>query len=357
MIKRILLALGTVAVLGTAHADIIGLLTPGPWTVGITLVRWITAGPEKVLYAEVVGEGATLDDARQQGFRLAVEHAVGTVIASETEVQNSRIARDEIITYAAGYVDRFEIISQQQVNNRQQLKMKIWVKPSKLANRLLNESKTAGQVEGGRISNQIQSVVNERKSGDKLLQTVLSDYPRRSFLLELEKTRVIFDANRTGQLEVTFFLAWSPEYLESLAEAISLIAHRTDCGLFSFAHKCTSVKSQVSVTRRGFGSTTTAMFDDNVAEQMIRTEMLQSRPTIRLTVLDSSGRTQVKQCLTSNELDYGNYATWHFIEVGRDNVNINGNAGRRFVQLIDLSSINTNNLDKVELTMVRGPGC
>ena len=107
MFKRLLIAISTAAVLTTAHANVLSMFVPSPWTVGIGLVRWIAEGQEKILYVEVIGEGATLDQARQQGFGLAVEHAVGTVIVRETAVRNSRIARDEIITYSSGYVDRF----------------------------------------------------------------------------------------------------------------------------------------------------------------------------------------------------------------------------------------------------------
>jgi hypothetical protein len=129
---------------------------------------------------KLIGEGATAEQARQQGFRLAVEHAVGTVVASETEVRNDRQARDEIITYASGYVDRFEVVEQQRVGNRVLVNMKVWVRPSRIANRLLNRSATAGGVEGGRISTQIQTLQHERTSGDRLLKSVLADYPKTS---------------------------------------------------------------------------------------------------------------------------------------------------------------------------------
>jgi hypothetical protein len=354
MLKRLLVAVSTVLVLSSARADIVNMLIPGPWSVGITLVRWITSGPEKVLYVEVVGEGASLDEARQQGYRLAVEHAVGTVVASETEVRNSRVARDEIITYAAGYIDRFEIVNQQQLENRIQLRMKIWVKPSHLANRLLNESKAAGRVDGGRISNQIQTLVHERKSGDRLLQSILTDYPRRAFKVELEKTRVIFDANRNGQLEVAFYLSWSPEYLDSLAEAITAINQRPKCGFLGCSNKATS---EVSVSRRGFGSTTTALFDDNIAEQLIRTEMIQSQPTIRMTILDSAGNEQFKQCLYAKELDHRDHSSLRYVNLDYNKVNINGGAIKRFNTFVDLSRINSNKLDQINVSIVRGPTC
>ena len=142
MLKRLLVAVGAVVVVTAAQGITIADVIRNPLlSTGITVARWIhETSSEKVLYVEVIGEGSTIDQARQQGFRLAVEHAVGTVVASETEVRNDRLARDEIITYASGYVDRFEVVEQQRVGNRVLVNMKVWVRPSKIANRLLNRS-------------------------------------------------------------------------------------------------------------------------------------------------------------------------------------------------------------------------
>jgi len=338
----------------TARSNIIKLLIPIPWSVGITLVQWITSDSEKVLYVEVVGEGPSLNEARLQGYRLAVEHAVGTLVASETEVRNSRVARDEIITYASGYVDRFEIVNQQQLDNRIQLKMKIWVKPSKLANRLLNESKTAGQVDGGRISTQIQTLVHERSSGDNLLKTVLADYPRRAFDIKLDNTRVFFDANRNGQLEVAFYLSWNKLYLDSVAEAITAINQRPDCGRFP---GCSKVTSEIEVIQPGFKNNTVAYFDDKNAQELIRIEMVQSKPTIRLSILDATGTEQFKQCLHAKELDYHEPSTLYYVKLDYNKVSVNGQAVKRFNTFVDLSKINSNKLDQVNVSIVRSPDC
>ena len=354
MFKRLLVAISTVAVLTTAHADVLSIFVPGPWTVGIGLVRWLAEGQEKILYVEAIGEGVTLDQARQQGFGLAVEHAVGTVIVSETAVRNSRIARDEIITYSSGYVDRFEIVKQQQIGNRIQVNMKIWVKHSKLANRLLNQSETAGTIDGGRISAQIQSLQRERTSGDRLLQSVLADYPRRAFDVELAPTRVFFDANRNGQLEVAFHLSWNKLYIDSIAEAVAAINQRPDCGRFP---GCTNVTSEVSVSRRGFGSTTVAYFDDRNAQELIRKEMVQSQPTIRVAIMDANGTEQFKQCFYAKELDYREPAPWYYVTLDYNKVSINGKATKRFSTFINLGTVPAHKLDKVEISLVRGPGC
>ena len=356
MLKRLLVAVVTSVVLTSAQGVTIADVLRSPIGTGITVARWIyeASASEKVLYVEVISEGNTFEQAKQQGFRLAVEHAVGTVVASETEVRNDRVARDEIITYASGYVDRFEVVEQQRVGNRVLVNMKVWVRPSKIANRLLNRSATAGTVDGGRISTQIQTLQHERTSGDRLLKSVLADYPKRAFVIEMDKTQVIFDANRTGQLEVAFWLSWSKEYLESIAEALSAINQRSDCGgLFG----CRGVSSQIDVIRPGFGSTTQTWFNDKVADQMVRKEMIQSQPTIRISIVDTAGKEQFKQCFYAKELDYRDHSAWYYVNQDHDRVAINGKAVKRFNTFIDLSRLPTANLDQVKIAIVRGPNC
>jgi hypothetical protein len=356
MLKRLLVAVGAATVLTSAQGVTIGDLIGSPLSAGITVARWIyeSASSEKVLYVEVVGEGATVDQARQQGFRLAVEHAVGTVVSSETEVRNDRQTRDEIITYAAGYVDRFQVVEQQRVGNRVLVNMKVWVRPSKIANRLLNRSATAGTVEGGRINTQIQTLQHERTSGDRLLKSVLADYPKRAFVIEMDKTQVIFDANRTGQLEIAFYLTWSRAYLDSVAEALAAINQRSDCGgLFG----CRNVASQIDVVRPGLGSATQAWFNDKIADQMVRKELIQSQPTIRVAIVDTAGTEQFKQCFYAKELDHRDHSAWYYVNLDYNKVTINGQAVKRFNTYIDLSRLPAASLDQVKITIVRGPNC
>jgi hypothetical protein len=356
MLKRLLVAVGAAVVLTSAQGVTIADVLRSPVGTGITVARWIyeASAAEKVLYVEVIGEGSTVEQARQQGFRLAVEHAVGTVVSSETEVRNDRMARDEIITYASGYVDRFEVVEQQRVGNRVLVNMKVWVKPSRIANRLLNRSATAGTVEGGRISTQIQTLQHERSSGDRLLKSVLADFPKRAFVIELDRTQVVFDANRTGQLEVAFWLSWNRDYLDSIAEALSAINQRSDCGgLFG----CRNVASQIDVVRPRLGTTTQTWFNDRVADEMVRREMIQSQPTIRIAIMDMSGREQFKQCFYAKELDYRDHSAWYYVNQSYDRVSINGRAVKRFNTYIDLSRLPTANLDQVKIDIVRGPNC
>jgi hypothetical protein len=336
-----LIAIALVLACGSVQASV----NPG---VVLTVGQWIIKNSNRVYYVQVEGHGSTETEARHNGFVLASEQAIGTVILSERESSKQQLVRNDVASYSSAYVDDFKILAKTMSNNEVVLKMDVWVAHSAIAKRLLNTSRTEGSIDGGRISAQVQTLQHERKSADRLLKMVLTDYPRRAFSVELEKTQVSVDANRTPQLEVAFHLSWNKQYLDGLAEAVTAINQRTDCGGFL---GCRNVSSEIQVAG------TRAWFNDNVAEQMMRTEMIQSGPAIRMTIVDTAGTEQFKQCFYAKELDHRDHATWHYVNVGYNKVTINGNASKRFNTFINLSKLPVANLDQVNLAVVRGSNC
>lgn len=57
------------------------------------------------------------DQAIKDGLRKAVEQAVGTMISSETRVQNFQLLSDEIYTKTEGYVQNYKILGENQGKN------------------------------------------------------------------------------------------------------------------------------------------------------------------------------------------------------------------------------------------------
>jgi len=353
------LALTTVAMLAsTAQSQTVSpvqLLMPSPVSIALTVGQWMMArDSRKVFYIEVQSQANSFDAARNEGFRLAVEHAVGTMIVSETEVRNSRVVRDDIITYASGYVDRFEIVDRQDVGNRVTLKMKVWVAHSALANRLLNQSAGAGQVEGERVHAQIQSFQQQRQAGDRLLKTVLNDYPRRAFNVTVLPTRVIVDQSRTPHLYIAFDMIWNRGYLNALGEAVRTINQRTGCS--AWLNNCPHLQT-VQVTMPGYSSNSQSWFDDDAAWNIMHVEMLQSRPAIQVTIRYQSGREQLKTCMTAPELDHSHYRPWYFVDVGPGRVIVNGERSKRFDGYISLANMPVNQFDRVEIDVIRSGQC
>ena len=347
--KKLILAVAlAVSTAALAQTQFIELLRPSPWTIGIVLGKWLVKDQKKIFYVEVTAEANNLESARQSAFRMAVERAVGAVISSEIEVQNYRLQRNEIISYASGYVDDYQLVQQQTVDNQTQVQMKVWVSHSALRDRLLNVSKTAGTVEGGRISEQILSIQRERESGDRILATVLADYPQRAFDVVLEPTRVTLDANRRAQLHIPFWLKWNEHYLQSLKTAVTTINQRQGCD--TWLAKC-RVASKIEVAG------VAGYFDDTRAYEMADREMVFSRPQVQITLRDTNNTVKFRQCFSVQELDYSNTAAWHYVEIGGMTATINPARTRRHTAVVDLENLAKHALDQVEITLIRGNRC
>jgi len=282
-----------------AHAQLSSAVStaiiPSPLGIVLTVGKWIydASTRKQVYYIEVAGQGSNPTQARDNGFRLAVEQAIGSLISSETEVQNGRIVRDEIISYAAGFVDRFEITDTRTTGVDTLVFMRVWVKRSDLSDRLLNRSERSGEVDGARASVQLQTLNQERATGDRLLQQVLNDFPKRAFDIEIKPTDVVRQ-NRSAHMELTFTLGWNQDYLRSLWTALEATSQRSG-----------RTASTISVGSggwfRGFGGQ--ARFDDDQKWALLITRMVGERPAVLVTVRGPRREAIYAACYTYQELD------------------------------------------------------
>jgi len=295
------------------------MLIPSPLGVVLMVGKWIydSATRQEVYYIEVAGDGNTVQQARMNGFRLAVEQAIGTLISSETEVENGRITRDEIISYAAGFVDKFEVIGQETTAQGVRVSMRVWVKKSALSDRLLNRSEQSGQVDGARASVQLQTLNQERATGDALLQQVLNDFPKRAFDIELKPTDVVRQ-NRSAILEVNFKLSWNKDYLRSLWTALEATSQRT-------SRPATTIVVNGGGWFGGFGGA--AKFDDDQKFRLLADRMYVQGPTVLITVRGPGRETLFSSCYMYQELDnFAQYivTTQRFVEFGAGGARLNG---------------------------------
>jgi hypothetical protein len=296
--RKFLVALTCVVCLGTqaqVPAVTTQMLVPSPLGVVLMVGKWIydSVSRQEVYYIEVAGDGPSAEQARNNGFRLAVEQAIGTLISSETETQNGRIVRDEIISYAAGFVDRFEIINQQTTARGIRVSMRVWVKKSALSDRLLNRTVATGQIDGARASVQLQTLNQERATGDALLQQVLNDFPRRAFDIELRPTDVVRQ-NRSAVIEINFVMTWNRDYLRSLWTALDATSQRT-------SRPVTTITVNSGGWFGGFGGT--ARYDDEVKLQLLANRMLLTSPTVLVTIKGAGKETLFSSCYMYQELD------------------------------------------------------
>lgn len=288
------------------------MLTPSPLGIALTVGQWLIKDRKRIFEIEVETRAPTVKEARDQAFRLAIEQAVGTLVLSESESHRSRLTRDDIITYSSGYVDRFEILAQDREAGQIRLRLRVWVSHSAISSRLLGRSQTDAQIDGDRFAEQGRSLQQERASGDRVLATVLRDYPQRAFSAEIGRIE-LWEDNRLIKLLVPFTLRLDYNYLTSLSEALEQTAQRRDaraCTDSLYNNQCGNATyirvisgRPPASSGRFFGWNTTAGFNDMTRSHMIHQAMIASRPAMLLTVTDQQGRRAFRSCYFRPELD------------------------------------------------------
>jgi len=350
---------------------------PGPISVVLQIGRWLTQDSRKLYFIEVESSGTTFYAAKNEGFRLAVEQAVGSLVTSEAHARDGAMVRQETIAYSSGYVDKFEVLDRTEVlgtRSRVTVRMRVWVSHSAIADRLLYQSRATTGIDGERAAAAAATVLNERQSGDRVTGAVLADFPRNAFDVTAESVRVSLDRNRQVQLEVPYRIRWNYNYLVSLGETLGATAQQPvagfcdrypndrNCASTSYVHLISG--RPPSGTGRWFGWNNTYGYQDSVRVDQIRQAVAATRPQVRLTVLDDSNRTLFRRCVSHPELDHniGTQAPrMYFAEFQNSPVRavINGDLVIRAQESINIGSDTRllENMYRVDLQVVRQGEC
>lgn len=368
--KRFIAALICIQVFccNLSRAGVVEVIAPNPLTAIILVAKLLTIDLDPIYYVRVESSGRTESEARKEAFKAAVEYAVGATVTSSTSVDlaKQQVKRNEIVSYSAGYVNDFKIIGKSSNNGVVTLVVDVWIKKSKIADRLLGESKTSGVVEGQRLQAQHQSLQDERKAGDQLLQTVLRDFPSKSFVVKTKPTKSYFDDNRNLILEIPYTVSWNQNYLEALLEAFSKTAATTlgQCSQVA-SEQCGSYRGIVSIkTRPGNkGWETTYAYNDDRQFSLIKDHLHRAGTSALVTISDSADRVRYQKCHNYALLEGSYQATIpseRLVQVGHENqILINGYVTMEPVVRLVFSEQNSQpaGLDKVNVTIVHSAIC
>lgn len=321
----------------------------------ITVGQWIVLNTKRVYYIEVDSRGDTFEDAKNEAFKLAIEQAVGTLILSESESQNYRLRRNDIVTYASGYVDQFEITDRRQFAGETRLRMRVWVAHSAIAGRLLHQQAQPREISGNTIATQIQTFQQQQQSGDRLLSTVLQDFPHRAFDVAMEPARVIVDNQRQGQLQVPFAVTWSKTYTKALEETLRNINQYPQCT--SIGADCTRARSRIELAVNMLARDPGAWFNDDYAWNISVKHMTEDRPVYRMTLSTGTGRRLV-YCYNAPELVDGfEYRPRYFANIGPGLIRVNGLNRERIVLTVPLTSLPVQDITQAHVDIVRQSKC
>ena len=330
-------------------------------SVVITVGQWLLKNSDRVYYVQVEGRGHTEAEARRNGFALAVEQAVGTLVLSEREAVQQKLTRQEVTNYSSGYVDNFKILSKTMRGNEVTLTMDVWVAHSAIANRLFGRSEVAGQVDGVRIGAQVQTMQQSLSDGDRVVAQVLKDFPRRAFDITLSNAVFRMDADRRTLLEIPFVLKWNYNYIVSLHEALQATSQNPRAkNCWNYNQDCANqayIRVVAKDPARFAKWDNTLGFNDYQKHHLVNDAFINSVPVMQLVIRDTQNRTVFRDCYSWTVLNWSN--TQSFVETRNNQIGVYGDLVRSSRIVVDLGrdSRGIDALSNIELSVVKAETC
>ena len=178
-------------------------------------------GAEK--YIRVIGEGSSIEQAKENAFRTAVQQRAGAIVLSERQATAGALSKDNISLFSAGYVDDFKIIDINQNGSNIRITLDVLVADSKIYNQVLNTGQSNQIIQGERAGAALNTFLEQKQKGDRLLDTVLSTYPQNAFIVTQKPYVLTVDSNRNATINIPYTLKWNYDFITSINEAMSLI--------------------------------------------------------------------------------------------------------------------------------------
>jgi hypothetical protein len=125
----------------------------------------------------VTAAGESIEEAKQQAFRKAVELRVGAIILSQRIVVDDDL-REKVNNFSSGFVDKHETISIVKRSGLFEVTLDVWVRDSSLAGALVRQYGQAHTVDGTGISDAVQNRDIQRNQGHGLIKELLAGWPR-----------------------------------------------------------------------------------------------------------------------------------------------------------------------------------
>lgn len=174
-------------------------------------------------YIRVTGEATTIEQAKENAFRTAVQQRAGSIVLSEREARMSSLTKDNISVFSAGYINDFKIVDINQNGSTIRITMDVLVAESKLLNQVLTTGKTEQGIDGNRAGVAVSTYMDQKQKGDQMLDMVLNTYPHNAFTIQQKPFIISVDSYRNTLLQVPYTIKWNKDYIYALNEALTLI--------------------------------------------------------------------------------------------------------------------------------------
>ncbi|MDQ8173104.1 MAG: hypothetical protein P3B76_10520 [Gemmatimonadota bacterium] len=126
----------------------------------------------------VVGEGPTRWDARTAAVRLALQQVVQQLVIADRTIQGDSITRDQVISTLNGFVERFEVLEESELDGSYRLKTRVWVSAKNIGQYLAPHALSGGvAVRSDELLAQASAARLQLKSRGEMLARMFDGFP------------------------------------------------------------------------------------------------------------------------------------------------------------------------------------
>lgn len=247
-----------------------------------------------------MGQGSTLELAKENAFREAIMIRVGTVVVSERESTITDLKRDDISVYSAGYVTDYKIISVVNNGSVVTVTVNVLVADIKLVNQRLNSGTKTNTINGDNASVSYKTFIDQKNKADKLIKAVTSSYPTSAYIIEQAPYQIGVDSFRNAILSIHYKLKWNYDYIIAFNELLTLVED-SRYGMFEHA------PSNVIIVGKNpkeyiLGEKKHYKFTDIILLDSLKDSMTYGREAkIKLSITDTNLNNLVSQCFNVNK--------------------------------------------------------
>lgn len=210
--------------------------------------------------------------ALRQAFNEACGVTFGSTVASELESNNGHLTRDNIVNYTGCYVRSHRVDSQtREPSGEVTVVTTVTVASNKLSDRLLGDSSHTESFNGEQHADRISTFQAAMTENDRLIDSVMRDFPERAYIIKVAKIRTMTNSDRTGYVLIDYLIELDPKYVSAL-ENLFAVTGKIPAGTITGAYPIGKwgVQNPVAEIRvPGFMSTTIYQFSDQITVDKI----------------------------------------------------------------------------------------
>ncbi len=163
-------------------SDLERALRKAPTPRGSDGIRGATGRPQfdpaEIIEVEVVGQGATPDEALEDAARAALRAVAKTLVRADSTVSGDQLLQDRVLTHSGGFVQKIEKSGNARLRNGvYEQGAIVQVRRGRIAQALAGEASPSGRFDAVTLYTRIQSMREQKASAGDFVKVLFEDFP------------------------------------------------------------------------------------------------------------------------------------------------------------------------------------